>query len=638
MFLNYNISKKITLILENPKSSIKKIRYVKEKLKKKKFNDLEYETIFWLMVNREETYLSKKIFKILINQNKDLIFNLKNEYNQCPLTVLINKKFSKDCCSLFYPILKQKRLNFDNFNRTVINYSIINYPEFKKDIFNNLKYTYKNSYNTFQQNDILINDILELKCSDNFFDILNFYFNNPIFKAELLTIETKNKLINKIILELTNDEDIRWFLNLDSIEKIFYNNEQFIMFFIKNINFIDERKLVDIFNEKTFKFDELKFYLIHNKIDKLSSIEDISINDFFIKLKKNKTKLDSVLDNLIINFNLEKCLTLVSKIYNEDLKSVILKKFIKSNKINFQNIQLIINVKYLSQNIKKQIFEIICERKDYNHFNKKEILGFLSFLNDDSKIKKIFNEQIKIKNYDIELLLDILVFTKNRTFLLNEHNELCKKFIICNSLECLSFENFSKFLSLLDSKFDFNLKKNIENFLKKNKNYNLNDVIKFLINQNKKNLTDITLETILENEQLKYLLNKLELNNFILILLKHKLKKTIIEEYFENNKLNYDKLKLILNKIHDNNVDENIYETLKCFSKQNNINECSICYEEYKNVKSVWLVNCGHSFCNDCARFFHNSHIHKCALCNQRSNRLYLCEPLINSSKNGNDV
>lgn len=146
-------------------------------------------------------------------------------------------------------------------------------------------------------------------------------------------IEKDNKLMsfNEIELEyVRNIDDLLMYKDSDSNEYIFYDNK-LIELNITDNNY-NEYTLKDILDNYNINLEDYKLFKDKDEYLYIKYINDIKTEDYIHisfrddKVKKFKTNKLGLFDNLVIDFNKDEIINMISKKYNilEDIKDIVI--------------------------------------------------------------------------------------------------------------------------------------------------------------------------------------------------------------------------------------------------------------------------------------------------------------------------
>jgi len=405
-------------------------------------------------------------------------------------------------------------------------------------------------------NDILYQDgILEILDSEKEIDFLilsQLLQGNYILEELIEKIKEKNKKIKIIIILENIDDELENILNKKGVYRIIYNNNVEINDIIKIIN---EDEKMEKYNEEIRKeIEELKEYIINNKKYKKNTKKII-----FGKINNNKLNINNKSKNNIEN-----------KIIKNNNKINIKNKYIKilKNKI-LDNI-------FNKLNKNNLIHKII--KNNSNKLNQNKIISILGNSGSGKSVFSILLANYLKKDFNKILIIDFDVLNNSLHTILgvNKYSEKIKKIIKENNYEINNNKNNQKIINEKDEKI------NIENLIIKiNKKIDLISGINLLFNKNIKN----NIEKL--NEVLQELLNKYEKiiidtssecffdytkeiikisdNNIFLTeanLLEISKSKRILDIYYNNWKIEKNKIKIIFNKFNNKSINLNLLKKL----------------------------------------------------------------------------
>ena len=538
-------------------------------------------------------------------------------------------KFEKDksniIITLINIILKIKNYIYKKISATDNYIEFINDKNYQKIIgalskisFNNLKKINFENNELFDENNILLNQILStnlenLDLSSNKFKELNFIFNEKIKNLKILNLSNNNisnlsqfansKLNNLIDLNLSvnNISDIECLgkeNNFDNLQNLNLSDNN-----IQKLKKINIKSLINLDLRKNEIKEGIKEFMENNKIysDTLYLKFD---NNSVLFIFKNKLNIEFVYKLLEDNYN---------KILEE---------------LNFTELK---NVNLLKS-------DYICKNIDYNvndstiscYYDKKNIILNIITKIEFKQLKTLKVDNCKLEDENLKLL-DIL-FTNNLenldlsfnkfkelNFIFNEKIKNLKILNLSNN----NISNLSQFAnSKLNNLIDLNLSVNnisdIECLGKENnfdnlQNLNLSDNniqklkkinIKSLINLDlRKNEIKEGIKEFMENNKIysDTLYLKFD-NNSVLFIFKNKLNIEFVYKLLEDNynkileELNFTELKnvnLLKSDYICKNIDYNVNDsTISCYYDKKNIILNIITKIEFKQLKTLKVDNC----------------------------------------------
>jgi hypothetical protein len=216
---------------------------------------------------------------------------------------------------------------------------------------------------------------------------------------ELGEIRYENKAYNKAVIEIKNNDDIKYIFELDDnlnkseleINKNYYRESIYIIQYDDNNNILlSYGVIIDIFKKQIKYLSNIKPNIKDNIILNLNNNKIIGVND------SNKGKNGMLFNDLIYKFIYKINHKLMSNRFQENISRIKITVHIKKNEIN-KEIYFLDNYYYDDDGNKKYTHDHLNELDEHN--TKLFINGKLE------KYKKYFKSEKAIE-YNIELILD----------------------------------------------------------------------------------------------------------------------------------------------------------------------------------------------------------------------------------------
>ena len=437
---------------------------------KKELEDLQ-KTCNDMLLEKEK--LNSKINTLTMSKQ-----NLKNNFDKLNRSIEDKKNSLKDneaqTDPIIYPKLKEllfkhkisgEDINSNNFPRiisqllisleTMYNDSCINNTKLKKmnETINILKKNYEDKLDKINsENSQLKNNIISL---NNEKKMLNDETNNYRREKDSELINCKNKIdaLEIRVKQINEDKD-----NIDEIKKEYE----------KQINDIkNDNKIITMNNQSMdSEIKRLQNNLVNNEKYLSKTMNQLNNdNNIFIQFKKQLKKIDTIIDNDLVNinnnnfeYNLNKAKTEGNKFHSmlEDLQN--------NNNLSIMDEIGYNNSKLLSSMNMNEIINKINENMQENKNNS------VNFIN---MISKLYNKYIdlykKYKNSNVE---------NEKSNALKHQKNLKNEESLKNNIISVANENIDKFSSMCYNNSTSDLKEELENLSLKSNKMSSYDVLK----------------------------------------------------------------------------------------------------------------------------------------------------------------
>ena len=403
--LNFYLCKTLQFLLEYITMATKYIFPVKDKRVKteKKYINFSLSLITVLYTKKRKFELDEKIRDILLEYSK---FYRKKKVTQnlhkINFSILLdNKLFKKSHISYYNKILDEIILYIDNDKKE------------KSLLYKEILYKY-----------LLLDDILESKeiKHKQYMQIFNYFL---IGEEESKNKDTNAmlKIFIRYFSEIKSPKKMYHYLkyiylNIDSIKPFLEDKEngKFVDYLFKN-----EKNIIDTNNNKYNEYNQILYFLLHEKIKSENSGGEAKKHEKIKNLKNEKIKNDNNNNNnknqysnykIKPNYNFIKCLFI--QFFNIDNKIKL--NFIKASNDNKSEMEYLKN----SSEIKKNILSML----DYSNFVSKlnSLINYYYYIYNEYLITKDKNIEILLKK-NIKLIFDFLDEISNiKEFKLMETN------------------------------------------------------------------------------------------------------------------------------------------------------------------------------------------------------------------------
>ena len=542
-----------------------------------------------ILNSKKESLIDEEIQtdKIINNKIKELLLN-----NKISNKDINNNNFTK--------IISQLLTNIETMNNDMITYNK-KFQEINSSI-ENISNAYEEKIKKINaENSKLKNNIKRLSNENKKMNEIN---NNFKIEKENELNECKRKIEDLLtrVQQISEDKN-----NFDEIRKN-YENE------INNLQ--KDNKILSMNNQSLdseLKRIQGNYGNIEKNLNKSLSQMNKD-NNTFTQIKKQLKKLDTIIDNDLVNINDNNFEYTINKAKSEGNKFQSMIEDISNNPNNIINVEIQLNKNnsnnLLSNNNIPETFNKINENIQENKNN------FINFIN---TISKLYNKYIDLfKKHKF----NTLEYEKN-IILRNQKNSKNEE-ILKNNIISITNENINKFSFMCYNNNTNDLKLELKNLNQKANNMSSYDVIKIALDilsklllrtSSYKDEKELEIENL--NGKIIYLLSELDIykrnvnfskdnnNKSEIQLLNNQLKlkedeinrlNKDIEEYLmkikeitcENNLLkNNNKRKINNNLIYENNIINNKYPYDNIQNHYNEDNNLEKINNKYKNINNI---------------------------------------------------